>query len=60
MSILDQLLGGGDNSSVSQNSDMSNTEFGANPALALAWTTCCSLPAAMTMATPANSPASVG
>lgn len=35
MSILDQLLGGGDNASVSSNSDTSNTEVGANPVFGL-------------------------
>ena len=31
MSILDNLLGGGDNASVSNNSDTSNNEVAANP-----------------------------
>jgi len=35
MSILDQLLGGGDNASVSQNSDQSQNEVGANPVFGL-------------------------
>ncbi|MET0436402.1 MAG: hypothetical protein ABW043_02790 [Devosia sp.] len=35
MSILDQLLGGGDNASVSNNSDTSNNEVGANPVFGL-------------------------
>lgn len=36
MSILDNLLGGGDNASVSENSDTSNNEVAANPVLGFA------------------------
>ena len=35
MSILDNLLGGGDNASVSENSDTSNNEVGASPVFGL-------------------------
>ena len=35
MSILDNLLGGGDNASVSENSNTSNNEVGASPVFGL-------------------------